>query len=236
MKRLLLVILLPIQFAVAAGAPSVVVPNTMAERVKPCVACHGPEGRAGGDAYYPRLAGKPAGYLFNQLRNFREGRRYYLTMALLLENLSDQYLMEMAEYFASLQLPYPPPQRVTTRPAELERARRLVTLGDSTRKVPACIACHGKLLMGVAPYIPGLLGLPPDYIYAQFGGWRIGLRRAEAPDCMAEISKQLTAVEVSTVATWLAAQHVPTGAGPASALPDELPLRCGSVVTRRGKP
>jgi len=230
MKRFLLAVLLPAQFAVGAGAASVAVPDTMAERVKPCVACHSPEGRAGRDAYYPRLAGKPEGYLFNQLRNFREGRRYYTPMALLLENLSDPYLMEIARHFAALQPPYPPPQPAATPPAELEQARRLITLGDPTRKIPACVACHGKELMGVAPYIPGLLGLPRDYINAQFGGWRIGLRRARAPDCMAEISKQLTAVEVSAAAAWLAAQPVPAGAGPASALPDKLPLRCGSVV------
>lgn len=63
MKQLLLAILLPVQFAVAAGASPVAVPDNLAERVKPCVACHGPKGRAGGDAYYPRLAGKPQGYL-----------------------------------------------------------------------------------------------------------------------------------------------------------------------------
>ncbi len=230
MKRFLLAALLAARFAVAAGAAPVVVPDTMAERVKPCVACHSVEGRAGTDAYYPRLAGKPEGYLFNQLRNFREGRRDYTPMALLIENLSDQYLMEMAGHFAALRPPYPPPRRAALQAAELERARGLVTHGDPARKIPACVACHGKELMGVAPYIPGLLGLPRDYISAQFGGWRIGLRRAGAPDCMAEISKRLTAVEVSAVAAWLAAQPVPAGSGPAAALPGKLPLHCGSVV------
>ncbi len=202
----------------------------MTERVRPCVACHSLEGRAGTDAYYPRLAGKPEGYLFNQLRNFREGRRDYTPMALLIENLSDQYLMEIAGHFAALRPPYPPPRRAALQAAELERARGLVTHGDPVKKIPACVACHGEKLMGVAPYIPGLLGLPRDYISAQFGGWRIGLRRAGAPDCMAEISQRLTAVEVSAVAAWLAAQPVPAGAGPASVLPDRLPLHCGSVV------
>ena len=27
-----------------------------------CTTCHGKEGRAGPDGYYPRIAGKPAGY------------------------------------------------------------------------------------------------------------------------------------------------------------------------------
>ena len=47
----------------------------MAQRTLACTACHGKQGRAGPDGYYPRLAGKPAGYLYNQLLNFRDGRR-----------------------------------------------------------------------------------------------------------------------------------------------------------------
>jgi cytochrome c553 len=32
--------------------------------------------------------------------------------------------------------------------------------GDPARRIPACVQCHGDALMGVAPSIPGLLGLP----------------------------------------------------------------------------
>src|SRR5690242_3298440 len=130
------------------GAVPVDVTDTMAERMKPCIACHGPEDRMGRDAYYPRIAGKPEGYLFNQLRNFRDERRYYRPMALLLENLSDQYLMEMARYFSTLKQSYPPPERMLLTPEEIKLARKLVEQGDSTRKIPACSECHGKELMG----------------------------------------------------------------------------------------
>jgi len=41
--------------------------DTMAQRTQACTACHGKEGRAASDGYYPRIAGKPAGYLYNQL-------------------------------------------------------------------------------------------------------------------------------------------------------------------------
>jgi cytochrome c553 len=33
-------------------------PDTMQARVAACTACHGEQGRAGTDGYYPRLAGK----------------------------------------------------------------------------------------------------------------------------------------------------------------------------------
>ncbi|HEY8707095.1 MAG TPA: cytochrome C, partial [Burkholderiaceae bacterium] len=47
--------------ATLAGAATVEVENTMAQRVQACTGCHGPQGRAASDGYYPRIAGKPAG-------------------------------------------------------------------------------------------------------------------------------------------------------------------------------
>jgi cytochrome c553 len=44
--------------------------DSIEQRVKPCTSCHGNEGRATREGYFPRIAGKPAGYLFNQLVNF----------------------------------------------------------------------------------------------------------------------------------------------------------------------
>ncbi len=54
--------------------------EAMAARVQACTACHGKEGRASSAGYLPRIAGKPAGYLYNQLVNFREGRRQNAAM------------------------------------------------------------------------------------------------------------------------------------------------------------
>ena len=39
--------------------------DSIAQRTLACTACHGDQGRAGPDGFYPRLAGKPAGYLYN---------------------------------------------------------------------------------------------------------------------------------------------------------------------------
>ena len=81
----------------------------MAQRTLACTACHGEQGRAGPDGYYPRLAGKPAGYLYNQLLNFRDGRRQYGLMIHMVDVLSDAYLIDIARHFAALDVPYPPP-------------------------------------------------------------------------------------------------------------------------------
>ena len=75
--------------------------DTMAQRTLACTACHGKEGRAAPDGYYPRIAGKPAGYLYNQLINFRDGRRQYGLMNRMLQPLSDAYILEIAQHFAA---------------------------------------------------------------------------------------------------------------------------------------
>jgi cytochrome c553 len=210
-------------------------PDTLEERVKACTICHGPEDKEGRDAYYPRIAGKPEGYLFNQLRNFRDGKRHYRPMALLLEGLPDQYLREMAAYFASLQQAFPPPEPMSLSSSEIKLALRLITQGDAARKIPGCIECHGEDLMGTAPYIPGLLALPRVYIIAQFGNWQNGgLMRGQTPDCMSEIAKQLSTDEAGIIATWLAAQPVPDALlekpRATAALPEKLSRRCESIV------
>lgn len=229
LRHTLAAALLPaLQAAHAAPAP-VAVPDTMAQRMQACTVCHGKEGRATPHGYFPRIAGKPAGYLYQQLLNFRDGRRRNATMASLLEPLSDDYLREMAEHFAALDLPYAPPPPATAPPAVLARGEALARQGDAARGLPACVQCHGEALTGVAPAIPGLLGLPRDYVAGQFGSWQAGQRQAVAPDCMARITALLTPDDVSALAQWLAAQPVPVPAKPGAKLTQALPMPCGGV-------
>ena len=206
--------------------------NSMAERTRACTACHGDQGRAGPDGYYPRLAGKPAGYLYHQLRNFAEGRRHYGLMIRLVDPLSDAYLREIAEHFASLHLPYPAPTPSTLRPEQLARGQQLVTRGDKALGLPACVQCHGERLTGAQPNVPGLLGLPLDYLNAQLGAWQTGQRRAHAPDCMAEVVKRLPEHDIIAVSSWLASQPLPHNTSPAAQTPKpalDAAFRCGSA-------
>jgi cytochrome c553 len=213
--------------SIAQAAPKI--EDTMAQRVQACTGCHGPQGRAASDGYYPRIAGKPAGYLYNQLLSFRDGRRHYALMNNLLAPLTDEYLHEIAEHFASLEVPYPPSQPPSTDAEALKRGEDLILHGDAALKVPACVQCHGSALMGVAPSIPALIGMPRDYLNGQLGAWRAGNRHAMAPDCMAQVAQRLAPSDITALSQWLAAQTVPTGAKPATSLPEPLPMDCGGV-------
>ncbi|MFN5882579.1 MAG: c-type cytochrome, partial [Burkholderiales bacterium] len=190
-------------------------PHDLNDRLKACTGCHGDQGRAGPDGYYPRIAGKPEGYLLQQLLHFREGRRQGPSMAWMVQGLRDESLEQIASYFSKQHPAYPPTSTAAVAaatalgPAALRRGEQLARQGDATRQLPACADCHGEKLTGIAPAMPGLLGLPRDYLNAQLGAWRNGERKAAAPDCMADIAKALTPDDLIAVTTWLAAQPVP---------------------------
>ena len=210
----------------AHAAQSAYAADTIAERVVPCTSCHGKEGRATSEGYFPRIAGKPAGYLYNQLLNFRDGRRHYALMTYLVDHLTEAYLYEIAQYFASLDLPYPPPQPASVPAALLARGEAIVRRGDTARGIPACVECHGESLMGTLPSVPGLLGLSRDYLHGQLGHWQTGARRAHPPDCMAKIAAKLPPEDITAVAVWLASQPVPPGASARNPR-HRLPMECG---------
>ncbi|XGA69588.1 c-type cytochrome [Duganella sp. BuS-21] len=214
----------------ATPAAAAIPPDTLEQRVAACLACHSVKER--GDAYFPRIAGKPAGYLYNQLRNFRDGRRHYPMMTYMVAHLPDDYLREIADYFAAQHPPYAAAAAgsgASATAAQLARGQTLARQGDAAQKIPACVSCHGAALTGVEPAIPGLLGLPSDYINAQFGNWKNHSRRATAPDCMADIAARLSDADVAAVSAWLSKQPPDAAARPAAGLPAALPMVCGSA-------
>jgi cytochrome c553 len=216
------------QSAAAASGATAAVRNTMAQRMQACVMCHGREGRATNSGYFPRIAGKPEGYLFNQLQNFRDGRRRNQTMNHLTQHMSDDFLRDIARYFSALDLPYPPAAAHGLSAREKQTAEQLVFKGAPERQIPACTSCHGRSMAGRLPAMPGLLTLPADYLIGQLGAWRTGLRTAAAPDCMADVAMRLTVEEVSVVARWLSAQSLSTGTKPEVGSAQPLPVHCGS--------
>lgn len=203
-------------------------PDTIAARAEACTPCHGKQGEGTGDVYFPRLAGKPAGYLYNQLLAFKNGRRKYPPMNYLLEYLSDPYLQEIAEYFAEQRPPLPALGPSDVSAQVLQLGQSLATRGDPARQIPACGSCHGPGFTGMEPGVPGLLGLRPNYLSAQLGAWRYGTRTANAPDCMQLVAARLTEADVTAVSAWLASRPAPANNAPAPKGAYVLPFACGS--------
>jgi cytochrome c553 len=212
----------------ARAQPSERAPDTMEARVLACAPCHGKVGEGTSNDYFPRLAGKPAGYLYNQLVAFHEGRRRYPPMNYLLEFLPDSYLRKMAEFYAAQRPPLPPRPVPIVSKEVLARGQSIVTHGDPQRGVPACAGCHGPSFTGMEPAIPGLVGLNARYISAQLGAWRYGTRTAAAPDCMQIVAGSLTEADVTAVAAYLSSLPIPADPAPVPQGTLPMPLACGS--------
>jgi len=205
------------------------VPDTLEQRLAACAACHGKNGEGlKANEYYPRIAGKPAGYLFNQLVNFRERRRRSPAMNYIVAFLSDDYLRDIARHYALLPPAFPSPE-VRASSEVRARGEALMKRGDPARKIPACTACHGERLTGMAPAIPGLVGLEVNYIAAQMGAWRTDLRRAQAPDCMADIASRLGPGDIEAIAAYLGSLPPPGHAEPLAPGSLRLPLECSGT-------
>lgn len=209
----------------------------MRERLAACASCHGESGEgAEGSQYAPHLAGKPAAYLFEQLRGFRDGGRQHVQMAWLVRHLDDSYLREIGAWYAGLPPKTAPAEALAARVERAgdARARRLVQQGDPARGLHACTSCHGADLVGLEPGVPALVGLPAEYVVAQFGAWRTGVRSAAAPDCMADIAHALEPSEIRAIAEWLAGQGHSEPRHPAPEGSFTLPEACGSNPVAAG--
>lgn len=230
---LLAALLLPAAHA-ADNPPTHTVPDTLAQRIASCTACHGEHGEGSpGTGFFPRLAGKPAEYLARQLRYFQLGLRRYGPMEYTVRPLTDTYMHEIASYFAQQEVPYSPSPTPRVSAAQLARGQALTEHGDPGRKIPPCQACHGSQLTGVQPSTPGLVGLPYDYVSSQLGSWRTGTRAAAAPDCMATVANRLTPEDITAVSAFLATRQLPAdmhAQPPGSVTP---PLQCGVLGNAR---
>jgi cytochrome c553 len=218
----------PCVLAEPAAVPAFKEVDSMEARVQGCVTCHGQKGQGTNSGYFPRIAGKPAGYLYNQLAAFRDGTRRYAPMNYLVAYLPDPYLREVAEHFAKQRPPFSDAEASRADAATMARGQALATAGDPSKGLPACVACHGKGLTGMEPGIPGLVGLRPTYIVAQLTRWRVGDRHALEPDCMKRIAGRLAETDIAAVAAWLSSQAAPKDPSPETLNLTRMPLACGS--------
>ena len=201
-------------------------PDTMQERMQACAPCHGKDGAGISNDYFPRIAGQPADYLYEQLVGFHNDQRHYAPMNYLLQFLPESYLRRIADYFASLHPPAPPPLPPQTSLQVLARGKAIAMDGDAGHEIPACMSCHGRDLTGMETGIPGLLGLRAKYLSSQLTAVRYRARNPTTSTCMQRILPHMTGQDIAAVAAWLASQQLPADARPLPVGALKLPIPC----------
>jgi cytochrome c553 len=106
--------------------------ETIEEKAAPCAACHGENG-VPPDRTFPVIWGQHLGYLYLQLRDFKNGTRKNDAMAPFVEGMERDDMMALAAYFSKK--PWPDLRQPPAPDAVVARAVR-------TNTAVGCTGCH----------------------------------------------------------------------------------------------
>ena len=140
-----------------------------------CAACHNLDGISTVKGT-PHIAGQRPAYLYLTLKEYKSGVRSSEAMTNAIKFLSDDALMKVAAYFASLD-PAPPPSGPAG-PAvpDPEEAGKAASA--------ACAGCHGNAGVSQIPGIPSLIGLDPKYLVDAMKAYKDGQRKNDTMKAM----------------------------------------------------
>ena len=163
-----------------------------------CSGCHGADGNSMIPSF-PKLAGQGELYLFNQLKDIRDGVRSVPQMTGILTGRSDQDLSDIAAYYSS--------QTGTvgaTNPELVELGRQVYRAGIAAKGVAACTACHSPTGAGNPQAgFPALGGQHADYIISQLKAYRTETRNNGQAIMMQQVAALMSDKEIEAVASYI---------------------------------
>jgi len=171
-----------------------------------CARCHGPRGISATNGV-PHLAAQRAPYLDLQLRAYRYSARVQGAMNGVVRYLSDDALVRVAAYYASLDPPRPaaPPAKGAPTRADPVQAGKAAAAG--------CGGCHGDTGISTTPGMPSLVGLDPKYFVAAVNAYKSGRR---SNDMMKSLVGSLDDASVNNMALYYALQKPAKAQTPAA--------------------
>lgn len=161
------------------------------QQVQTCFACHGKNG-ASTQPQYPILAGQNFLYIYNQLKDFKAGRRKDPQMSPMAANLSKEEMQAIAMYFSKQPWPY---NSFNSDPAKAARAK---AVADAA----LCTMCHLGQFQGQNE-IPRLAGQHFAYLKKQLLAFRSKTRTNDAGN-MTSYTANLTDQQIDDLANYLA--------------------------------
>ena len=185
MKRSFIFVTILLSIALPASAAS------LAERMEPCLACHGEKGKSE-NPEVPSLGAQPAGYTLIQLYLFREKQRKVEVMNEYAKDLSDEDLRQFSD--AISKLPPPAPDGAIDA-ARMQRAYVLIQQHH-------CNLCHQSTLAG-RDNVPRIAAQREDYLAKALREYKSNARVGYEP-VMLEVMRLLTDADIVELAYTIA--------------------------------
>ncbi len=174
-----------------------------------CGACHGGDGNSMIKTY-PKIAGQHAQYIYEQLKAFKKGMesggkdgRNDPVMSAMAMPLSDQDMKDVAAHYAGQKTkPGATPEEV------IAAGKKLYVVGDASRGIPGCTACHGPRGNGQgAAGFPQIAFQHAEYTKATLEKFRSGQRANDKNGMMSDIAKKLTDKDIDILSKYLGGLH-----------------------------
>ena len=161
-----------------------------------CARCHGMNG-IGTAKDVPHIAGQRPVYLHFELRVYKNGGRGSSPMGNAVKFMSDDALMKVAAYYASLD-----PAQPAAAPAKAA-APKSDPLAAGKAAASGCGGCHGEAGISSTPGMPSLVGLDPKYLVTAMSAYKKGERKH---DMMKTLVSALSEAEMNNIAMFYALQ------------------------------
>jgi len=178
--------------ALICAASQPLLAATLAERVAPCLACHGESGQSE-TPEIPSLGGQPAPYLLIQLYLFREKQRVVEVMNEMTKTFTDDDLRAFSDQLAKLPPPKPPGD--TPDEARMQNGRALITQHR-------CNSCHNLDLAG-RENIPHIANQREDYLAKTLREYKSNARHGY-DGVMAEVLTPISDAQILDLAYYIA--------------------------------
>jgi len=162
-----------------------------------CTACHGISGIPAVKGV-PNIAGQRAVYLHRELLVYKAGGRGNTPMNNVVKFMSDDALLKVAAFYASLDPPQPAP---TPKSKAASAAPDSVSAGKAA--AAGCAGCHGETGISKTPGMPSLAGLDPKYLVAAMSAYKSGQRKN---DMMKTLVSALGETDMNNIALFFATQ------------------------------
>jgi cytochrome c553 len=199
MKKFALAVILCVPLIIYAQENTPAIAN----KAMVCNACHGQSGNSL-NPEWPNLAGQHPKYFIKQLEDMKDkSLRDAPTMSALVASMSDQDMDDLAAYYAKMPL-----AQGSTPKEFLQRGEQLYRGGDFTKRITACIACHGPKGTGNAQAgFPVLSGQHAAYTLLQLLAFKDGKRKNDLNHIMQDISSRMSREDMEAVAHYIEGLH-----------------------------
>jgi len=166
-----------------------------------CANCHGIDGLSTGRGV-PHIAGQRPGYLYAEMRVYQQAGRPDKTMGEAVKFLSDDALVKVAAYYASLD-PAPPSPAADSKAAAAKAGAKLDPVRAGKAAAEGCASCHGETGVSNMAGMPSLVALDPKHFYDATLTYKTGKRKH---DMMKTVATAMSDADLKNVALYYALQ------------------------------